>query len=157
MAYAWCRDPMLADDLVQECLVKALRNRASLEDPARLNAWLFRILSNCWRDHLRRRRETEPLDDHHGVQEHTPEDAHSADQLVEQVRAAVAALSEGHRQVLTLVDLEGFSYAEVADMAGIPVGTVMSRLSRARTALRAALADLHGGQEQARTRLVRVK
>jgi len=157
MAYAWCRDPVLADDLVQECLVKALSSRARLQDPQRLNAWLFRILSNCWHDHLRRRPEPEPLDDDHGIDEHTPEDSHSTGELVAKVRAAVARLPPGQRQVVTLVDLEGFSYAEVAEMAEIPVGTVMSRLSRARAAMRETLAELRQARNETGVRLVRVK
>jgi len=158
MAYAWCRDPVLADDLVQACLVKALGNRASLQDPGRLDAWLFRILGNCWNDHLRRNRETEPLEEHHWVSDRTPEDERSTGELVERVRGAIAALPPGQRQVVTLVDLEGFSYVEVAEMIEAPVGTVMSRLSRARAAMREAMTELRPtvGSETV-ARLVRVK
>ena len=63
IAYSWCHNPSLADDLVQEALTKALKNSGQLRDPNTLKAWLYRILSNCWRDHFRRSRDTVDIDD----------------------------------------------------------------------------------------------
>ena len=75
------------------------------------------------------------IEDANLVDDETPECLHHRQDVIEQVRHAVSRLSEGQRQVVTLVDLEGFSYTEVANILAIPVGTVMSRLSRARSAL----------------------
>ncbi len=72
----------------------------------------------------------------------TPEHATHEDQVAQRVRKAVATLPLAHRQVVTLVDLERFSYAAVAQILDIPVGTVMSRLSRGRRALRERLLDV---------------
>ena len=139
LAYAWCHSPALADDLVQETLTKAMQKSSQLRDPNAGAAWLYSILSNCYRDHFRRQRETEDVDNIDLVHESTPESENSRLQTVEKVRSSIARLPEGQRQVVTLVDLEGFSYAEVAEILSIPIGTVMSRLCRARGALRKLL------------------
>jgi len=76
------------------------------------------------------------------IEKWTPEHATHEDQIAQRVRRAVAALPLAHCQVVTLVDLEGFSYAAVAQILDIPVGTVMSRLSRGRQALREHLLDV---------------
>lgn len=136
VAYAWCRNPALADDLVQETLTKALKNSAQLRDPKARDAWLFTILANCYRDYFRRLRDMDDIDDVEISHESTPESESSSAQIVGLVRAAVARLPEGQRQVVTLVDLEGFSYGEVAKILDVPIGTVMSRLCRARGAMK---------------------
>lgn len=144
VAYSWCHDRALAEDLVQETLLKALSRRAQLRDRERLKGWLFAILNNGFRDHLRRRRVHEDIDemaDEMPSVSPSPEDDHATSEIVARVRAAIAVLPLGQRQVVTLVDLEELSYAEVAQALGIPIGTVMSRLCRARAALRVALTD----------------
>lgn len=141
MAYAWSHDPDLADDLVQEALAKALKNSDKIRDHAALDAWLFRILSNCWHDHFRRQRDMVEIEENDHVHELTPERLHATQEIVHSVRNAIGELPMGQRQVVTLVDLEGFSYAEVAEILGIPAGTVMSRLCRARRALKERLLD----------------
>jgi len=145
VAFSWSHNAALADDLVQETLIKALKNSGQLRDPALFNSWLFSILTNCWRDHFRQHREMEDIDeleDYRCAHETTPEDEHTQSQLVSRVRDAVAKLPVGQRQVLTLVDLEEFPYIEVAAILAIPVGTVMSRLCRARQALKTLLKEL---------------
>jgi RNA polymerase sigma-70 factor, ECF subfamily len=139
LALSWCGDEMLADDLAQETLAKALRKQHQLREADRLDAWLFAILHNCWREHLRRLKPQVPLDEVQFVCDRCPEYEQTQDQIVTQVRAAVSALPMAQREVVTLVDLEGLSYAEVAEVLHIPIGTVMSRLSRARRALKEAL------------------
>lgn len=139
MAYAWCHNAALADDLAQEALTKALRKSSQLRDPKARDAWLFSILANCYRDHFRRHRDMDDIDDVELSDETTPESHSSRQEIVAQVRAAIGQLPEGQRQVVTLVDLEGFSYIEVAGILGVPIGTVMSRLCRARNALKALL------------------
>lgn len=142
-AYAWSHDRALAEDLAQETLARALAHAGELRDPARLRSWLFGILANHWRDHLRAVRpvvDIDALDDEWPSPEPTPDEACGRAQVAARVRGAIARLPMGQRQVLTLVDLEECSYAEVASALDIPIGTVMSRLCRARAALRAQLA-----------------
>lgn len=152
LAYSWSHNTALADDLVQETLIKALKNANQLRDPSLLNSWLFSILANCLRDHYRKHKEMDDIDeleDYHYAHENTPENAHSQSQIILRVRDAVSKLPLGQRQVLTLVDLEELSYIEVASILDIPIGTVMSRLCRARLAMKTLLKELapqHSGQ-----------
>lgn len=143
LAYSWCHERSLAEDLVQDTLIRAMERSSQLRDPERLPAWLAAILVNCWRDHLRRLRPTDDIADMDeslfADDDRTPEHDAECSQIVVRVRREIAALTLGQRQVLTLVDLEEYSYAEVASILDIPVGTVMSRLCRARQALKARL------------------
>lgn len=135
-AYAWCHDRFLADDLTQEATSRALERSSQLRDLEAFDAWVFRILANCYQDHFRRQRETTQPNDTALVEERTPEHVHHQGQIVSMVREGIAGLPVSQRCVLTLVDLEGFTYQEVAQVLDIPIGTVMSRLSRARLALK---------------------
>ncbi len=157
IAYSWCHNAALADDLVQETLTKALKYSDQLRDPNTIKSWLYKILTNCWRDHFRRSRETVDIDDVVLVEEHTPEDHHQRMEVVEKVRAGIATLPVGQRQVLTLVDLEGCSYIEVAEILDVPIGTVMSRLCRARRALKDALLAAEAPPKEAGAHIRRVK
>ena len=139
MAYAWTHQSALADDLVQETLAKAWKKGDQLRDLQSQEAWLFSILANCFRDHYRRHREMDDIDEMDIPSEASPESENIQNETVRKVRAAIAKLPEGQRQVVTLVDIEGFSYVDVAQILAIPSGTVMSRLSRARTALKEML------------------
>lgn len=159
IAYAWCHDASLADDLVQDTLSKAWTQRAQLREVAAMKAWAVAIMHRCWMDHLRARRDFANLDDWQDAIESaadTPEACCDREQVIACVRAAVARLPLGQRQVLTLVDLEEFGYAEVAKILEIPVGTVMSRLSRARAGLKIIL-DRAMRQTAERPALRRVK
>jgi RNA polymerase sigma-70 factor, ECF subfamily len=145
MACAWCRDAALADDLAHQAAEKALRCAGQLRDTQRVHAWLLSILANCVRDHARLRREEVELgvvQESVAAEGPTPEEAQASAQLALRVRRAVGELPLGQRQVVTLVDLEGCSYAEVGEILEIPIGTVMSRLCRARQALRGRLRPL---------------
>jgi RNA polymerase sigma-70 factor (ECF subfamily) len=142
MAFSWTHDPTLADDLVQQTCYQALRKQKHLRDIEAADAWLFRIMANCLADHHRVRREVTCGDMPPGIEQWTPEHATQKDQVAQRVRKAVGTLPLAQRQVVTLVDLEGFSYAAVAGILEIPVGTVMSRLSRGRSALRDRLLDV---------------
>jgi len=158
IAYAWTRSQALADDLVQETLTKALVKAGQLRDPKASEAWLYSILSNCYRDHFRRLRETEDVDAIELVSNADPERESSQQQLIDRVRSAMMRLPEGQRQVVSLVDIEGFSYVEVAEILAVPIGTVMSRLCRARAALKEQLLpELQAQAEAAEPRLRRVK
>lgn len=160
LAFAWCHDAALADDLVQETLLRALDRAGQLRDPGRLKSWLCSILANALRDHYRRNRALENVDDlDEAVLAHdaTPEAATESARLVARVRSEVGRLPLGQRQVLTLVDLEGCSYAEVSEILAVPIGTVMSRLCRARASLRAQLLDAapESARPGAKVRIVR--
>ena len=139
VAYAWCHDPDLASDLVQEAMQKAIKKHHQLQSEQALDAWLFRILTNCWRDHCRssqRQRETSMHDELQIDDEQQQTDDSERALVVTQVRKAVSQLTLDQREVVTLVDLEGMAYSEVAEILDIPIGTVMSRLCRARRQLR---------------------
>jgi len=153
LAFAWCHDAVLADDLAQEALTRGLSRLEQLRESERLMSWLFAILNRCWIDHLRARRDD--LDDE--ILAELPSDLPGPDshaerqQTVNRVRAAIAALPLGQRQVVTLVDLEELSYAEVAEVLAIPIGTVMSRLCRARGSLRGLLLEAPAAQQRLRS------
>lgn len=139
LAFAWCHDPYLADDLVQETLARGLDKLDNLREEARLPMWLTRIMVNLYRDQFRKPKEETGLEIEPVEDEETPERATDRSQLVRHTRAAIAALNDDQREIVTLVDLSGFSYADAARILDVPVGTVMSRLSRARKRLRQLL------------------
>lgn len=137
-AYALCGTTDMADDLVQAACERALRNASGFQPGTRMDSWMFRIIQNLWLDDRRRNKvrghQIDPdmtalSDDGRGAQ--MAEDRAT----LEKVRARVDQLPDDLRLVLVLVTIEGRSYREAADELGIPIGTVMSRLSRARAAL----------------------
>jgi len=139
IAWSWCHDTAQAEDLAQEAVTRALAKLDTLRDENRLQVWLTQILANLFRDQYRRIQPETGLESELLPSEEDPE--HNADraQLIDRTRAAIAALKDDQRQVLTLVDVAGFSYADTAAILGVPVGTVMSRLSRARGRMRELL------------------
>jgi len=139
IAWSWCHDQHLADDLVQETQAKALEKLDSLREESRLAVWLTRIMANIYRDHFRKNREETGLEIDVAIEDETPELSTDRMQLVQRTRDAIASLSDDQRQIISLVDLASFSYADTAKILDIPVGTVMSRLSRARNKLRERL------------------
>lgn len=135
-----------ADDLVQSACERALRNKASFRPGTRMDSWMYRIIQNLWLDNRRRlktrKEEIDPMDANlsdNGKAASAP----AARLMLGQVETAIAALPDDQRVVLSLIALEGHSYKEVAAMLEIPIGTVMSRLSRARDRL-APLASSQG-------------
>lgn len=141
-AYGLVRDPDAADDLVQDCLERAL-SRWYLRRPDRdFRAWLFTILRNQYINAYRarqRRGTTQQLDEAASL---ASPDPHAA---IEARNALVALdqLSEEQRSLLLLIGVEDFSYEEAAKVLGVPIGTVMSRLSRARQRFRAIIETGH--------------
>jgi RNA polymerase sigma-70 factor, ECF subfamily len=127
------------DDLVQECLTRAIAKHGTWTPGTNLRAWLFTILKNCHINDVRRARRSEEMPDEHPLLTvPANQDAHIG--LLE-VRDAYLRLSDEHREVLLLVAIEGLQYDEAAAVLEVPVGTVRSRLSRARQALRDALEE----------------
>ena len=147
LANSWCGDKMLADDLVPDTLSKALLKQEQLKDFSRMEAWLYRILHNTWMEYLRRNKPTLDIDDLILASEETPERQLTEQQVIIRVRQAVEILPLTQRQVITLVDLEGCSYNEVTEILDIPMGTVMSRLNRARKMLKEQLMNVENKHE----------
>jgi RNA polymerase sigma-70 factor (ECF subfamily) len=128
-------DAEAARDLVQEAVLRALAARQVPADEPAYRAWMFRIVRNAAYDELRRRRQ-QPLDDLEAVDLWSFDQARIARITVEQ---GLAAVSPVHREIIALIDIAGFSYCEAAELLAVPVGTVMSRITRARGALLAAI------------------
>lgn len=126
-----------ADDLAQAALERALVHQAAWQRGTRLDSWLYRIAQNLWRDELRAsRRRSEPLDAEALVGEDGRESLLRQVE-VRDVSRAFERLPEEQRVILALVVLDGMSYQQAADVLGVPIGTVMSRLARARGRLAA--------------------
>jgi RNA polymerase sigma-70 factor (ECF subfamily) len=152
--------PQSADDLVQDTYLRAFRGWESYKPGTNLAAWLATIMRNANLDELRRqsrRPVQEPLDDdgdyylYNRLAEASPQ---PQDEVLARLsgRAIISALGdvpENFREVVVLVDVGEFSYAEAAGILGIPIGTVMSRLYRGRRLLKRALADRAGEWEAA--------
>ncbi len=134
-----------ADDLVQMALERALQRAEQWQPGTRLDSWMFRIMQNAWIDEMRaraRRSEifaAEEEGEHVGVS--------SSDTQIDAlaVRRAIAQLSDDQRVVVGLVLVEGLPYKEAAAVLDIPIGTLTSRLARAREALQALLGDTTQG------------
>jgi RNA polymerase sigma-70 factor (ECF subfamily) len=137
------RSPADAEDLVQETYLKAFRAADTFRPGTNLRAWLFTILHNTARNRVRdRARDAVAIDSEvveraaelppPGGRVETPETLMLRDTLAPELQAAIDALPEAFRQAVWLRDVEEFSYAEIAEMLSIPVGTVMSRISRGR-------------------------
>ena len=128
-----------ADDFVQETLLRALANINTFRPGTNLHGWLFTILRNLVRsDYRKRRREIEDTDGGYLAGLKSPPEQHSRLEL-EEVRAALTKLPSSQREVLLLVGASGFTYEQAAAICEISVGTVKSRVSRARTRLRLAI------------------
>jgi RNA polymerase sigma-70 factor (ECF subfamily) len=144
------RDPAQAEDLVQDTYVRALRYQASYQVGTNMKAWLFAIMRNLFWDRFKGGRPEDVSLDGDGEFAlydtlRDPSAVPEADVLnriaADEVVRAVERLPELHREVVLLVDVEGFSYKDAADVLGVPIGTVMSRLHRARRQLQRSLYD----------------
>lgn len=156
LAYSWCHNASLADDLVQETMLKAMKKADSLRDQATLDTWLYRILLNNWHDYLRVQGRNVELYDVGDESQPEHADSYQQLQIVGRVRSSIERLPMSLREVVTLADFAGFSYAEIAEIVDIPIGTVMSRLFRARQNLKQQLLDL-AGEGKIPVKLLRVK
>ena len=149
-ALRYTRRPADAEDLVQETMVRAYSGFHRFTDGTNVRAWLFRVLTNTWISSYRsaQRRPNEMLAGDVAEVWPTAGGNPSAELAVleamgdEDVRKALQALPEGQRLVVYYADVEGFRYKEIADILGVPLGTVMSRLHRGRANLRAMLVNV---------------
>ncbi len=135
-AFSLAGDRQRAEDLVQECAIRALTAKTVPVDEPAYRAWLFRILRNAFYDRRRRERiAAEVPDDGNfsGALEYWQGDERFISVLT--VKLEMAKLPPPQREILALIDIAGLSYAEAAEFLEVPVGTVMSRISRARRAL----------------------
>ena len=155
-ARTFVRDPAAADDLVQDTLERALRNAGQFRPETDLRAWLFTLMHNVFVNQVRKAgaRAVHVSVDDEGLPE--VEWAVSGNQSqsleVRDLDYALQRLPDDQREVVLLVGLEEMSYADVALALGVPIGTVMSRLSRGRERLRALMA---GTQPGAKLKVVR--
>lgn len=135
-ARAMVRDATLADDLVQECLERALSRLHLWRPGSNLRAWLFTILRNLHINGIRRRQTVVDIDGEAQAAIGAASGAQIVRLELRDLRRALGLLPTEQREVVLLIGLEGISYGEAADILGISIGTVKSRLSRGRRALR---------------------
>lgn len=139
-AISLTRNPATADDMVQDTIVKAWTNFDKFEEGSNLRAWLFTILRNTYYSNRRRARREVPDIDGVITQSIAEKPAHDGHMQMADFRRALDKLSDEQREALLLVGASGFSYEEASEMCGVAVGTIKSRINRAR----AQLAELLG-------------
>jgi RNA polymerase sigma-70 factor (ECF subfamily) len=145
-AVSLCADATLAEDLAQETITKAIAARRVPRDPAAFRAWMFRILRNTFIDYTRRNGRLVALDDDGADGTGTepgdmPENFEDGLVNALTVRFALEKLKPSQREIIGLIDIAGFSYAEAAVLLEVPDGTIMSRISRARKCLADAIVE----------------
>jgi RNA polymerase sigma-70 factor (ECF subfamily) len=134
-ALALCRSSALADDLVQGACLRALSHAEMWEEGTRFDAWMFRILRNYWIDTTRRDQRWKSIEAGDADTEAVGDSGEAVLMgrlMIRDVSRAIASLPDEQREVLLLVCVEDLAYREAAEVLGVPVGTVMSRLARAR-------------------------
>ncbi len=138
LAFRLLGDRDLMDDALQDAYIKAFRGLPKFAGKSSLGTWLYRVVYNTCLDQLRAARAVVSLDAAREMENTGPApDDVAADRG--DLASALAALPPDHRAAVMLVDVDGFDYAEAGEILGVPSGTVASRLSRARAALRASL------------------
>jgi RNA polymerase sigma-70 factor (ECF subfamily) len=130
-----------ADDVVQIAVERALTRTEQWQPGTRLDSWMFRIVKNAWIDEVRSRARRDQLFAAEEEGEHVGDDTAAAHQQRMAIEKAMSLLSEDHRMVVGLVLVDGLPYKEAAEVLDIPMGTLTSRLARAREALQELLSD----------------
>ncbi len=154
LAYRMCGNQEDAADMAQEALIKVYRNVEKFKGDSKFSTWLYRVVTNTCLDEMKKmkRKQVYSLDDELETKDGslkrdlednapTPEDRAEQRERSEAIQDALMRVSETHRRVLVLRDIQGFSYEEIAGMLECSEGTVKSRLSRAREALRKVLKE----------------
>jgi RNA polymerase sigma factor (sigma-70 family) len=136
---AWNRED--ADDLVQVAVERALGHSGQWQAGTRLDSWIFRIMKNAWVDEVRSRIRRDRVMAPEEEGEHVGDDSAEAQQQRMAIQKALGMLSDDHRVVIGLVLVDGLPYKEAAEVLEIPMGTLTSRLARAREALQGLLSD----------------
>ena len=151
------RNPADAEDLIQETMLRAYRSFDRFEPGTNLKAWLFRIMTNAYINTYRKKQrepqkvsqdEVEDFDLYQELKDHDPQFSATPETIVldslvdSDITDAIDELPEQFRLAVVLSDVEGFTYAEMAEIMDVPMGTVMSRLHRGRKALQKRLWDL---------------
>lgn len=134
-SYVLCRNPSLAEDMMQETLVKAWANRGSFARGTNMRAWLYRILRNTYFNHLRQRRREVPDPDGALTAALRVPAAQTGKIELQEVTEAMQDLSPAQREAMILIGAQGMSYKQVARLQRVNIGTVKSRLARARQAV----------------------
>jgi RNA polymerase sigma-70 factor (ECF subfamily) len=148
------RDASVAEDLVQEAMLRAWRHFDRFQPGTNCKAWLFRIMLNCWSTrHQQIRQEAIQFFPEQYADSIGSEQAPATRFTAEEIQNSIDLLNEDYRTVLILFAVEGFSCKEIAEILGVPIGTVMSRLSRARTQVRDDLAKREARYMKAKARL----
>lgn len=137
-----------AEDLVQTSIVKALSHPSAPKGGVDLQKWLYRVVRNAAIDKLRERARYQELDEAPTIEHQTPESKLEQSQLKQRLEQALALLPTAHREIIVLRDYHQTPYEAIADILAIPKGTVMSRLHRARLALRQLLLEQQTQQNQ---------
>lgn len=130
-----------ADDLVQTAIERALTRRGQWEAGTRLSSWLYRIMQNAWIDELRSRTRRDRVFAPEEAGEHVGVSTAEGQLDAIAVRKAMQQLNDDQRVAVSLVLVEGLPYKEAAEVLGIPIGTLTSRIARAREQLQAILSD----------------
>jgi len=138
------RDPHDADDLVQVAVERALAKSEQLRPDSSLSSWMFGILRNAWIDEIRTRGRRNRIFAPEALGENVGDASSESHTETISVQDAMERLPEEQRMAIGLVLVEGLSYKEAAEIMGIPIGTLTSRLARGREALQALLADATG-------------
>lgn len=149
IAYRMMNNEEDAKDMTQEALIKIYKSIKSFREESTFSTWLYRIVTNVCLDELRRRKkmETIPLEINTegdkgtirfeiGADEETPEDLYEQAELRQVILSMINSLKEDYRTVIILRDMQGFSYEEISIILGCSLGTIKSRINRARNALK---------------------
>lgn len=145
IALGYMGNPTDAEDAAQNSLIKIHHALGSFRFKSKFSTWVYRITVNTCTDLLRKKKATASVSSEElgesdlGIDQNTPESSAMKQEAVSILRKAVASLKEEHRTVIILRDINGFSYEEIAKLTGCSVGTVKSRINRARSSLKDAL------------------
>lgn len=139
IAQSWGCSRELANDLAQETCMIALDKHHQLRNPEVMASWMVSIMNNCHKRYIRDKRDVSDIDNHSLFSSDNPENNIDQENILLRVQHAISKLNEEQRKVLTLVDMEGMSYIETANALDLKIGTVMSRLARARSKLKVFL------------------
>ncbi|MCD6422919.1 MAG: sigma-70 family RNA polymerase sigma factor [Elusimicrobia bacterium] len=142
IALYFCRNPVEAEDISQMAIIKMFKSLKNFKEQSSLSTWIFRIVRNVFLDECKksfRRHEVEQIENFEFIDKKSAEEIAGRNQLFSWINSAIKKLPEKFRMVVVLCDMEGFDYKETAEILNVPVGTVRSRLNRARRMLKEIL------------------